>query len=363
MTRYAFGWLIIPVLIYVALFCRQRRVKLLLLILGVFLVVLSPWVARNLAVSRTPFGTAGYALLETSSPFPENKLQRSLTPGFEALDLQPLLFKLSGNSREILQNELPKLGSSWVAAFFLVGLLLSYRSRALSRLRYFLVGTLLILIVVQALGRTQISEDSPTINGENLLVLTVPLVLMFGAGAFFQIMDQMTLRYRELRYLTIGMFGFVACLPMIYVFLSPKTVPLAYPPYYPPAIQQTCGWMKENELMMSDIPWAMAWYGNRQCVWLTQNAQSEFFAIHDFLKPVRALYLTPQTMDSRFLSQWVRSGEHSWPSFILESLLRNYIPGSFPLRTAPQGFFPEQLFLTDHDRWSTVNSGDPTSGP
>lgn len=363
LTRYAFGWLIIPVLIYVAVFCRRRRVKLLLLILGGFLVVLSPWVARNLGVSRTPFGTAGYAVLENSFLFPENKLQRSLTPVFKALDLKPLLFKLIGNTREILQNELPKLGGSWVAAFFLVGLLLSYRSRALSRLRYFLVGTLWLLIVVQALGRTQISEDSPTVNGENLVVLTVPLVLMFGAGAFFQIMDQMTLRYRELRYLTIGVFGFVACLPMIYVFLSPKTVPLAYPPYYPPAIQQTCGWMKENELMMSDIPWAMAWYGNRQCVWLTQNAQSEFFAIHDFLKPVRALYLTPQTMDSRFLSQWVRSGEHSWPSFILESLLRNYIPGSFPLRAAPQGFFPEQLFLTDHDRWSAVNSGEPTSRP
>jgi hypothetical protein len=58
-------------------------------------------------------------------------------------------------------------------------------------------------------------------------------------------------------------------------------------------------------------------------------------------------------MDARFLSQWVRPGEHSWGSFILDSMLRGQIPASFPLRKAPAGFLPEQLFLTDYDRWKT----------
>lgn len=356
LTRYAFGWLVIPVLVYLGVVCELRRVQLIIITLGVFLLVLSPWVARNLVVSRTLFGTASYALLETSL-FPENKLQRSLEPSFEVAGPKPFIYKLANNSREIFQNALPKLGGSWVSALFLTGLLLNYRSPALRRLRYFLLGTLLVLIIVQSLAHTQISEDVPVVNGENLLVLTVPLVLIFGTGLFFQLLDQMSLPIRELRYLVIGVFTFVACLPMVYVFLTPKISPLAYPPYYPPSIQQTCGWMKESELMMSDIPWALAWYGNRQCVWLTHNAQSEFFAIHDFLKPVRGLYLTPQTMDNRFLSQWVRAGEHSWASFILESMLRNSIPEKFPLRKAPTGFFPEQLFLTDWERWKTTPTG------
>ena len=207
--------------------------------------------------------------------------------------------------------------------------------------------------IVQALGRTQLTVDSPIINSENLLVLTVPLVFIFGAGLFFLLLDQMNLKLRELRYLIIGIFGVVMCLPMLFAFLPPKTSPINYPPYYPPAIQQTCNWMKPNELMMSDIPWAMAWYGDRQCIWLTQNAESEFFAVNDYLKPVKALYLTPETMDSRFLSQWVRAGEHSWASFILESLTRKQIAPSFPLRKAPNGFLPEQLFLSDYERWKT----------
>ena len=196
-------------------------------------------------------------------------------------------------------------------------------------------------------------------------MLTVPLVFLFGTGLFFQLLDQMSFRIRELRYLLIGVFGFVACLPMVYVFLPPKTSPLAYPPYYPPAIQQTCGWMKENELMMSDIPWAMAWYGNRQCVWLTQNAQSEFFAIHDFLKPVRGLYLTPANHGQPVplamgAMRATTAGRASFSKACCAITSRK----TFPCATRPRGFFPEQLFLTDYDRWSTTIDGKPaSSGP
>jgi len=139
---------------------------------------------------------------------------------------------------------------------------------------------------------------------------------------------------------------------MVFTFLPPRTVPVVYP-FYPPLIQQMSGWMKENELIMSDIPWAVAWYGNCQCIWMTLDAQEQFFAVNDLMKPVGALYLTPQTMDSRFLTYWARAGEHSWNSFILETMSRREPPKTFPLRKAPAGFFPkpEQLFLTDWDRW------------
>ncbi len=118
-----------------------------------------------------------------------------------------------------------------------------------------------------------------------------------------------------MRYVVIGIFSVVACLPMVFVFLPPRTNPVAYPPYYPPAIQTVAGWLKEKELAMSDIPWAVAWYGQRQCVWLTlkctpdakdPSTHEDFFAINDYQKPINALYLTPQTMDARFLTQWIR---------------------------------------------------------
>jgi hypothetical protein len=164
------------------------------------------------------------------------------------------------------------------------------------------------------------------------------------------------------RYLAIAAFALAMCLPMVCTFLPPRPTPVAYPPCYPPAIQQTAGWMRESELMMSDIPWAVAWYGKRQCLWLTLNAQADFFAVNDSLKPVRGLYLTPETMDSRFLTQWVRAGEFSWGNFVLSSVLRHEFPPSFPLRVAPSGFLPEQLFLTDWERWKIAPAPQAAPG-
>jgi hypothetical protein len=173
---------------------------------------------------------------------------------------------------------------------------------------------------------------------------------------FFTFLDQMKLVVPQLRYVVIAVFVALSCLPMILIstLLLPKAMPVVYPPYYPPDIQQTVGWMKENELMMSDVPWAVAWYGRHQCVWLTLNAQDDFFAINDYLKPVQALYLTPETMNGKFVSDLVRSGEYSWGNFIIKGVLQNQIPPSFPLRNAPTGFLPDRLFLTDRERWKTA---------
>ncbi len=366
LTRYAFGWLIVPVTVFSILFAGQRKAAVCLMTVAVFIVVVSPWMYRNYRVCGVPFGTATFAVLEGTGAFPEHKLARSLAPNLRNPDMQLGVFthKLINNSRRILQESLPCLGGTWLTPLFLAGLLLGFRSPAIRRLRYLLMMSLAMLVMVQAMGRTQIAEDSPEINNENLLVLLVPLVIVYGVSFFFLLLDQMKLLYRGMRYLVVGVFAVIICLPMIFMFLVAKTVPVVYPPYYPPAIQQVSNWMKENELMMSDIPWAVAWYGNRQCVWTTLDAQTQFFAVNDLMKPVRALYLTPQTMDSRFLTQWVRAGEHSWGSFILESMVQRAIPASFPLRVSPKGFLPEQLFLTDWDRWKAEPTVlTPTSEP
>ena len=109
--------------------------------------------------------------------------------------------------------------------------------------------------------------------------------------------------------------------------------------------------MNQNELMMSDVPWAVAWYGQRQCVWLTLDWQNDFVDINKNLKPIQALYLTPKTMDGRFVTEWLEGSERGWGSFLIKVLTDQRVPDNFPLTKSPSGFFPEQLFLTDRERW------------
>ena len=353
LTRYSFGWLIIPVLIFLGIFCAIRRNQILIITSAVFLLVIAPWIGRNISVSGTPLGTAGYALVEGTFLFPENKLERALEPDFRSLGLKPFLFKLSTNARAILQDELPKLGGSWVTALFLAGLLLSYRNPALVRLRYFLLASLLVLFFIQALGKTQLTDDSPVLNSENLLILLVPVIFIFGAGLFNTLLNQINLKIRELRLAIVVVFGIVMCLPMAFIFLPPKTTPLVYPPYYPPAIQQTCNWMKPSELMMSDIPWAMAWYGERQCVATTLNAGKAYFDLNDFHKTVDGLYLSSRTCDAKFISNWWGGTERGWAELFLQTFVLRQVPRGFPLRHSPEGLTTlGELLLTDRDRWS-----------
>ena len=355
LTRYAFGWTIIPVVLFVIFFSGPRRLPHALAVLAAFALVLTPWIIRNETVSGTPFGTAGYAVAEGTSAFPRFQLERSIHPELtHAMWFTPYLQKFFNNARAILTGDLLKTFGTCAGALFFAGLFLNFRSPGAQRGRYFLLMCLGVFVVVQALGRTGLSDLSPEINSENLLVLLVPLVLMFGASFFFTLLEQTTLPLVELRYVVIGLFVMLCCLPLMFVLLPPRTVPVVYPPYYPPQIQQAASWMKPDELMMSDVPWAVAWYGDRQCVWLTLDWQDDFSAINKNLKPVQALYLTPQTMDGRFVTEWMEGSERSWGGFLLKALNDRRVPDKFPLTKSPAGFFPEQLFLTDHERWLTT---------
>jgi hypothetical protein len=361
LTRYSFGWAIIPVVVFLILFGGQRRIMNALAAFGVFAIVLTPWIVRNFIVSGMPFGTASFALLEGTPVFPNFQLERSLHPDFSnAFGPTLYMHKLLSNAFDILANDLPKLGGSWASILFMAGLLMTFRSAAIRRMRYFLLMCLGVFIVVQSLGRTQLSEESPEINSENLLVLLAPLVFIYGVSFFFTFLEQVKWPVLQLRYAATILFAGLCCLPIIFTLLLPKTIPVAYPPYYPPDIQHSSGWMKPDELMMSDVPWAVAWYGQRQCVWLTLNANDDFFAINDYMKPVQALYLTPETMDGKFVSDWVHAGKSSWGTFIIQTVLQNQIPTGFPLRHAPTGFLPDRLFLTDWDRWKTDQTPDTT---
>jgi hypothetical protein len=350
LTRYAYGFVLFPVLFFAIAFGGKWRLSTSLIIVGVFALVVTPWVMRNLSVCGTPFGTAGYAAVENSAYFPGHRLERSLNPDFSQVGLTPLWWKFFANLRTIIIGELPILGGSWAAAFFLVGLLFGFRNPALSRLRWFTLALLGTLLVVQAVGKTALTDDSPGVNSENLLILLLPLVLIYGVGFFNVLLDQVELPFSWMRYVVMGGVAALASVPFLFNFLPPKTSPVAFPPYHPPSIQQVCDWMRPGELIMSDVPWALAWYGDRQSILLTLDAQGDFYEVNDFVKPVSALYLTPLSLDAKFLSQWARGGgEATWGELVIGSLTHDALPPRFPLRKSVR--LTDQIFLADWERW------------
>lgn len=370
MTRYSFGWLFVPVVLFITASPLPRRGLMVAVCIMGFALVVAPWIARNYQVSGTPFGAAGYAVLQETDLLPGFELERTLNPDFSLMEGSRLRQKLTMGLKEIIEKQLPRLGGSWVTAFFLVGLLVPFRNPMLRRMRFFVVGSLGTLIVVQALGRTGLAADSPELNSENLLAVLAPAVFMFGVGLFFMLLDQFGLAVQAVRPMIVGAFLLLACAPLLFSLLIPVRTPLVYPPYYPPSIQERAALLGEEELVMSDVPWAFAWYGGRPSVWLSLRHREEpglkfkndFEAVYRAGRPIRGLYISQRTMKSvetTVLMPWLRRGGANepwdryapdWESFVLLGVyLYQEIPTGFPLKTAPFVLVPE-LFLMDSER-------------
>jgi hypothetical protein len=359
LTRYSFICMIIPVVLFFAFFGGPRRIVYCAAALAAFMGVVAPWMARNHAMSDTLFGTASYNLME--SFFPGFRLQRSLQPDIPPYPLIHYMRKLAANLVPVLQGDLFRMAGGWISSFFLVGLMVGFRNPGLRRLRYFTVGCIATLVAAQALVRTQLSDETPEINSENLLVLLSPVVVVYGVGLFYSLLESVRFPAAGLRFLAIAAFAVLLRLPMWFALVLPGKGPIVYPSYVPEKIQSTAHLLSTNEMMMTDIPWATAWYGDRKSVWLTLNAaadpqnpvqwQESFLAINDALKPVNALYLTPRSLDGRFQSDWIRGSEGSWGRFIIGTIVDGKVPAAFPLTKMPQGYLPDQLLLCDWVRW------------
>ncbi len=91
--------------------------------------------------------------------------------------------------------------------------------------------------------------------------------------------------------------------------------------------------MKPEELMMSDVPWAVAWYGRRQCVWLTLNSKSAFLCPQRLSETGQRHLFHRLSMDDKFLSQMARGDDNGWGRFIFDSVMLKKIPTGFPLQS------------------------------
>jgi len=392
MTSYAFGLVMLPVVVFLVRFGGRFRGRALLFSLLAFVLVSMPWLVRNLNLSGNLFGTSGLALYAQTAVFPGDTIERTLfhqpsesaaEGGREEDDFKPgvakrvgfweIAEKLSRNLRHLLLAELPKFSGGWFAVICLIGMVVPFRNPRLHRFRFFLLMTLAVFALGQALGRTHLSdaetimveladethrlggfaEVAPNLSDENLLAIVGPVSFLFGAGLFFSLLDQWKVTLPEMRLAGGGVLVLASALPLLLGFVLAKPYPVAYPPYYPPQIQflksvpaeHGLQELKPDDLLMSDLPWAVAWYGGQDSMWLPITVQPAFYTLNDEFRPVRALYFTEMTTDQRYVSRVFADNTSNWERFVLTMQVNRELPDGFPLLGVEDAFSPQQWFL------------------
>lgn len=351
LTKYSAGWLLLPVLGYVVLTYGKHRYISFALVLVLFVGVITPWILRNDSLSGKWFGMAAYASIEQTDRYPNDKLQRSFEH-IEELRAKQVQKKFLLNMRTFAEGGWLKTGAGIASIFFLASLLYRYKRTEVLSYRRFLVCAALLAAIVGAFGSTISNTADFPANPQNLVVLLGPGIILMSVAFFFLLFDRIDIQIALLKHAAVALFVVICASSLIFSLLPPRRNVVRYPaaPYYEPVLSVVSKWIGPDEMMMTDMPWAVAWYGNRKALWLP-NTMEQFYQINDYHQRVAGLLLTPLTLDRNFLSDMLRPNAELRPWV---TLFLGQMPQGFPLvaRTSIPGFDPDLLFFSDRARWN-----------
>ncbi len=280
LTDYAAVALVVGIGIF--LFCelqRRRGLSLFLYVLLVLLVVV-PWFWANARTGGGILGAYPYGWLQETSLFPGQSLERSADPSLNA-------WRVAASVREgvaaryaewISGRSLAQAGI--LLAFFLVALFQHEEGTRVRTLKFVLVGVLLAAPLFPGVPGSVREGWS----------IYFPLMALYGVGAFLAVLDREEYFDPNMRpFLTVVLVCLCALPLGMRVIRGQETLP--YPPYHGPLQAYVAGLPSEGQAVVTDIPWATAWYGRRTSLLLPLHPD----ALAETDLTVGAIYLTGMT--------------------------------------------------------------------
>ena len=152
-------------------------------------------------------------------------------------------------------------------------------------------------------------NDSGPIQANDLYVLFYALLTFYGIAFILNLWSRLAIS--SIRIVRTAFFAvlfilsnrpFLSTLPDL-LFPPGGVGHYQWPPYIPPYIAILRGWTSEKEIIMSDVPWAVAWYADRNSKYRARTmfdhacslAADENFRIYRFkrLPPFARAYCRP----------------------------------------------------------------------
>lgn len=327
---------------------RSRLVPLLLAG-GLFLVLQMPWAIRNYQVCGNPFGLSVYSLL-WSEDKSDSQMMRTTEPGFRA-QLGSIRSAVRAGISEQLNNLVPFMGINVAALMFFLSLMHRFKSESALRFRWWLLAMWLFA----TLGMVMFGVRGSPVSMNQLHVLFIPILSFFGFAFLLVLWGRLGISEPIFRRLFLGFILLVSAVPLIFTMFFSSGARIQWPPYLPPFIAVFEKWFEPDEVMCSDMPWAVAWYANRKCVLLPSSPRI-LTRINDYRVlggPVSGLYLTPITANAPLMAGIYKGEYKEWAGLITRPPVTSgfFLPVAIPLPVDN-----ECILFTDRDRWSQTGS-------
>lgn len=342
-------WIFAGVLFF-ALFYFRPRGRDAAIMAGVFLLFYTPWMIRNYQVCGSPVGLGWYSALYQVRGT-EGQVMRSMELPLEGVS--PTIFrnKIQGQVIGQLERIYDFLGSSLLATGFFIALLHLFKRPETAHFRWCVLSMWIFAVFGMALFGL---GDSTALQANDLHILFVPLMTFYGLAFVLVMWSRLEINIRLVRLAFLGLLFVISGLPFITHFLrliGPPTGRVQWPPYVPPYIAILGQWTRPQEIIASDMPWAVAWYADRKSLWLPLTVR-EFLVLRDenqLKGQINGLYLTPVTGYRSFLSEIVKGEFKEWAPFITRTVNLK----DFPLKAVtPLPIDGECVYYSDRDRWT-----------
>lgn len=340
-------WLFLGAAIY-SVIAYKPRWRTGLVMVGIFLVLFTPWLVRNQQVSGNPFGLAWYSQISTIVGSESAVLRAETLPKFVP-QVMHYRSRIQHDVVEQISNLNQGLGAVVVAPFFFLALLHAFKRQATFSFRWPLLlmwGLAVIGMAIVGLGK----QSSP-VAANDLHYLFIPFFAAYGMALIMVMISRSGLGFPLFRKGVLVLLVLVCTLPLQNLLLNPQRMPFHWPPYLPPYIAILNQWTKPNELIASDAPWAVAWYADRKALWLPAS-MNRLAEIHDNLEldgRFAGVYLTPLTGNLGFFNQIIQGEYKDW----LPLILRSKGLGNFPFtQMLPLPINGQVVFYSDWTRWS-----------
>jgi len=344
------GWIV-----FVMIFFVPRAVLAIVpLIIGV--LVLMPWMMRNYLICGNPLGLSSIGILGSTNLYADYlRFDISSSLGFN------LRNALTSGVTGQLGSLLSYLGINIVAMTFFLTLLHKFRNPTTAMFRW----GILLMWMAAALGMCFFKPTS-AVSLNQFHVLFLPAFIAYGFAFLIVLWGRWNISGELFTRIFLTMVLIACASPMILRLTSRSTMKIQWPPYFPHVISAVGSWYEPHEIIASDIPCGVAWYSQRTSL-LVPATYKDFVRMCDYNEfklpqQIKALYLTPASMDQRLYSDIYGGKFPDWAPLIVR-LTDGKNPPVRPMQISgplpvwmPLPIANQSIIFTDRARWSETRT-------
>lgn len=367
LTHWITIWIYIGYVIFAAIYFKPRGVIAAILCGMLALSVIPVVYFLYMNPTGSIFGTAYYAIHEGLG-LSQDSIMRTLAPAGEQLGLQGLLLNILATTLRQITDLHRNMGAILVAPIFFLALLHPFKRASLASFRWLILLMWVFAGVGMSIYGIKQGEEDPN----QIHILFAPIMAAYGLAMVSILWARLNIppSLYALRHAHLVVIVAISAGPMLLsVPQDIKRGLLAegyggfpnWPPYWPSIYNRVVADnTTPDEIVISDVPWAVAWYADRMSVWLPQDLE-QIEEIERVAKtqqtPVSAILITPYSYNSDTIMKSV--GRRNTPYYKLYPL----VMGAWGYM-GNEGLPPtQQNFMDNHTKFRPLSQRYPHKRP